>query len=432
MNAITLSYFDISFDGEHYKSKRLSSQLIRAGITSFRLRKKINRLFGYEEDDVPAICGYSSSVEDSDIVIDSKSEPKAERSVFTIDNNVNYCVSRRLYSARSETVWQVTKGNEVFVSNTANNADKVANMTLFTLVISRLFNAARSGIAGAVALGSAYAVSMPQKAEADMVYDISSQEDILGPYDANYRDVLYQSPQINFRDSNGNLIEGGLTNRVVLLYVGDHAPVYGTHIIGGLTLKSEQTQSNSGWFWSRDSPDYLGLQPGETATNGLNGGSYWIGLIDNGDIGYANNGTVGTYTLNDNGTWSISSEPGESMSYYGDIADFEGQYAFRLNGVPAHPESGTGPMTIESIDIFAPWQIVPEADIRLAATMPGQFPIVYLTNMLEGAVTVTVQRSEDLRTTNWLDITNLTLGVTNFTDTSVTGEWQTLFYRTRQ
>jgi len=64
--------------------------------------------------------------------------------------------------------------------------------------------------------------------------------------------------------------------------------------------------------------------------------------------------------------------------------------------------------------------------------MPGQFPIVYLTNMLAGSVTVTVQRSEDLLTTNWLNITNLTLGVTNFTDTTATGAWQKLFYRTRQ
>ncbi len=223
-------------------------------------------------------------------------------------------------------------------------------------LLSKIGKSVKSGVAGALALGAAYGVSIPQKANADIIYDLNSHTNALQPfpeYNSEFRDVIYQSPQVNFRDMNGNLIGGGLTNKVVLLYVANHdSPINGLFMVGGLTIQPGENTSANGWFWSRDSPELFGMQGNETATNGLNGSSYWAGGIDlNG------NGTIGTYTLNDNGTWNLEFESNEGMFHSGDPNLLPGQYSFALNGVPQHPASGTEPVSIDSIDIYTPYTV---------------------------------------------------------------------------
>ena len=336
-------------------------------------------------------------------------------SVTTKCHSINVCATKRLGCSRKETIWHVTKRNDAPERRIQTIACNSASDCGFPFVISRLFNAVRTGVAGAVALASAYGVSMPQKANADL---ITSHADVVGSYAPEYRDVLYNSLQVNYRDIDGDLIPGGLTNNVVLIYVGDVDPSSQTinEIYGGLTILAGESQTDSGWFWSNDGipGTVAGMVPGQVATNGLNGGSYWTGGIDlNG------NGSVGNF----NGT-TIAYDPNEGMVHEGDSSYVTGEYYVRLNGIPAHPGSGTGPITIDSIDIYAPWQM-PESEI-LSVYM-SSLPEMIISNASLSAITV--QRSSDLLGTNWLNITNFLTSVTNFTDTTATGDWKQLFYR---
>ena len=197
------------------------------------------------------------------------------------------------------------------------------------------------------------------KAKGDLVTDITGPESTLGPYMAEeYRDVLYNVAHVNYFDKNGTLISNSAPNMIVANFIKDQSDLGAgfDYPIGAFKVDGGASSSTNGWLWSRDGPPYttLGMQAGEVATNGLNGGSLWTAGID-----LNNNGKVGTYTMYDNGTWRIDYEANEGMPYRGDPSALPGEYTFEVQGVPQHPESGTGPVTIDSINIFSP-NIVPE------------------------------------------------------------------------
>lgn len=257
---------------------------------------------------------------------------------------------------------------------------------------------------------------------ADETYSIHAHTDIIGQSAPEYRDVNYRVAAIRYIDAGATLIATSVPHNIVLLYIVDHAPVYGTHVVGGISISPEDSEGTNGYMFSRDQPDYLGLQPGETATNGLNGGSFWTGGIDlNGD------GDVGTYTQHDDGTWTVAYDINEGMTFVGDPDAHPIEHLFRLNGIPEHPASGTGPVTIASIDIIAPWTLPPTCAL-LTASLDAGFPTLAITNFPTSS-TVTVQRCEDLMATNWIAITNLSIGFTNWIDYTLTGDWERVFYK---
>lgn len=110
-----------------------------------------------------------------------------------------------------------------------------------------------------------------------------------------------------------------------------------TWVTGGLTIFPNSDRVSTGHF--NYAVTTVGMKPGDIATNGLNGGSFWVVLRDENQ-----NGKVGTYRYDSvAGTGLITAEPGEFVG--------TNEVNCVFTGMPAFPASGTGPVSITSIRI---------------------------------------------------------------------------------
>ena len=156
------------------------------------------------------------------------------------------------------------------------------------------------------------------------------------PFGSDYRSVYLNCPIITI---NGRTPQHDLVG----IFIEDQQPglMAATSPVGGLTLLANHSSTTNGWLWAC-SPSWgnRGVNPGEIPVTGLNGSSIWIVLLDNNG-----NHNLGTYTEYDDGSWSITPDPGD-----GPII---GASNVQMTGVDAFPSSGTGPVTIQSINITA-------------------------------------------------------------------------------
>lgn len=178
------------------------------------------------------------------------------------------------------------------------------------------------------------AYSVPVQPSAVTVSDIYTHTNVVK--DANFvpptgdRAVYYNCNNVTF---NGRTPE----HKMILLYAKQLSPTSATtRIVGGLTVYPRESLVTNGYMNSTAGTSTIGMFSGETPTNGLNGGSYWVAGNDLND-----NGKVGTYTFDSGtGAWTINFEAGESVGI-GNTTN-----GIKFASMPSFPSTGTGPATI--------------------------------------------------------------------------------------
>ncbi|MCO5069476.1 MAG: PEP-CTERM sorting domain-containing protein [Kiritimatiellae bacterium] len=166
---------------------------------------------------------------------------KNESSVFCMIFGHFPFVISRLVNAGKEGVYSV--------DNVVSQPSRKSKSGL----LSKLGKAVRSGVAGAVALGSAYAMSMPQKANADLI-NITSYTDFVD----NANNYSQEYPGSSAEEYNSQVLVNGQApvNNLLIIFTKNYSelnifnqPIGGFNAVQGSSSTSGHINFDDGFYW---------------------------------------------------------------------------------------------------------------------------------------------------------------------------------------
>jgi hypothetical protein len=234
-----------------------------------------------------------------------------------------------------------------------------------------------------------------------------------------YDPVNYPGRAVDYHSTI--LIDGAPpTNRLMILFSRDFIDfdLFNTPI-GGLDTIDQS--GNLFGFIGAANTNWLGMNAGESMNTPISGYSGGWSIYEDAN----NDGVFGVY---DNESGFFTPERRLSSTWI-DAAPYVVTTNISVKQYSPYPATGIGPLYEGQFTIFisntnALYNTAYFTSLSLVSNMPS----LIISNSGE-TIFVSLERSEDLSSTNWMVIANLWAGYTNYTDTTITNDPQMMIYR---